>query len=163
MSVLTRLVLTDYRTEVDCAASAAFKFFKDFQRWSEWSSVIVGAEAKGDPWAVGRSLRFRPVILGRPFVWLPVRIFEVSEGRRIRWGVKTRLGSQFHQFTFIRLDADRCEIHHEEWASGLMALINAPIKGVVAHFNKSWADDLAAALKSLPTTKKPPLKKSRVR
>ena len=134
---------TDFTNEIEAPVEEIFEFFKQIEKWPEWTSAIRKSRpvSPGD-WRIGYQFSMNPGFA--PFIPLRITIFEYEEHKRIGWGVRFPGLQVIHRFDFERLGANRTRVRNTEFADGLLAVFMTPLGGMIDSFDRKWANDMEA-------------------
>lgn len=147
-SMRTRMMEREYNhftVEVAASADEVYAVFTNVSHWPQWVREIKQAKfVKGWQWKAGAKIALVPKKLPPLMPNITVTLFDVKPNRRVRWGVKIPGGEQFHEFRFTPLENGGCQIENREWATGIMAVLAAPVGEMIFNLNRHWTDNLAA-------------------
>jgi hypothetical protein len=130
---------------VNASVQQVFQLITDIGNWKSWTNVKASRVLTPTGWKKGALILFIPSIfnnlLGLPLV---CKIYEHEENRLIKWGIKLGSSEIIHQFTFSSEGENKCSVHQEEWASGVMYLASKPIEKFIENFDIQMGNDLVS-------------------
>jgi len=134
-----------FTADVSVSADEVYAAFTDVENWPHWVREVGKAKfVQGWQWQAGAKIALVPRKKLPLMPDIKVTLFDVTPGRRVRWGVKVPGGEQFHEFRFVPLDNGGCQIVNREWSTGIMTVLAAPAGKMICNLNRRWTDNLAA-------------------
>lgn len=126
-------VWIDETVEIKTNASTLFALLKDFDGWPSWTRGLKAIQRNKD----------EPLVPGTRFTMvfgalrLPCQVYEYGP-ERLEWGGGLPGSIVRHSFEITPIDGGRCRLRHQEYATGVLALLTLPLEKAIYAHDHRW-------------------------
>lgn len=130
----------DEAVTVGTSAEQLHMLLKDIDAWPSWTRGLKAIKRKPGS-AVQVGTRFTMVLA--PGIPLGCQMY-AYDANRMEWGGGIGRSVVLHSFEITAIDAQRCQLRHLEYATGILAVLAMPLERGIYAYDHRWTQTIVA-------------------